>query len=558
MATVSRARRTAETRSGGKIVKPRRIAAAASPYSRPLPPVPENPNWFTGLINPATRIIATGASKIISSVFGSDSSSSSSTSSDNSGSEDEDDDDDVEKDISSQGAGGLSKEKVGASSEMIRSFRKSELKYLVEQLLMQETFSREESDKLIDIIKSRVVDQPIITETENGRLMEISHKTVSTDMHTPDICSAAVKEAKKWLEEKKKESSSKLGLDYRTCTLNSAMLPNFAEGQAGSPVDMAKSYMRARPLWSSPSPAHIETTTPSPSGVQLFKEDTPYSFGRNSLSSSKLHRSSSGSWNILEELRKVRSKATEVMLATSPTMKTDLYKFSLDPKVSHHSLLDIGDLAVEKSKDESLKSSGGTAFHDFKGNGTFTSCPSTLDMIHHYDSQNAAVSSNPAVSVSQQNQDSGAIQIADGKGESRLSEGNFSTPNDVSGSKGTLPANGFPSTFSLSAGLSTQLKPGQLEEDNPNPVSSCPEKITASTPVEDNCGLSEASIEVPIVNETPSGSQNSSSMHYDELLQEPSRPGSKRGSASMGRSLLEKQQERKRGRYSRKNRARGK
>lgn len=67
-------------------MKPRRIAAAASPYSRPLPPVPENPNWFTGLINPATRIIATGASKIISSVFGSDSSSSSSTSSDNSGS----------------------------------------------------------------------------------------------------------------------------------------------------------------------------------------------------------------------------------------------------------------------------------------------------------------------------------------------------------------------------------------------------------------------------------------------------------------------------------------
>lgn len=86
MATVSRARGTAETRTGGKIVKPRRIAAAASPYSRPLPPVPENPNWFTGLINPATRIIATGASKIISSVFGSDSSSSSSSSSDNSGS----------------------------------------------------------------------------------------------------------------------------------------------------------------------------------------------------------------------------------------------------------------------------------------------------------------------------------------------------------------------------------------------------------------------------------------------------------------------------------------
>lgn len=62
--------------------------------------------------------------------------------------------------------------------------------------------SKEESNELIDMIKSRVVDWAIITEAEKGRLIEIAHKTVSTDLQTSDI-SPAITEAKKWLEEKK-------------------------------------------------------------------------------------------------------------------------------------------------------------------------------------------------------------------------------------------------------------------------------------------------------------------------------------------------------------------
>lgn len=42
----------------------------------------------------------------------------------------------------------------------------------------------------------------------------------------PDLCSAAVMEAKKWLEEKKSGSSPKTELDYGPCTLNCAMLPH--------------------------------------------------------------------------------------------------------------------------------------------------------------------------------------------------------------------------------------------------------------------------------------------------------------------------------------------
>jgi hypothetical protein len=54
----------------------------------------------------------------------------------------------------------------------------------------------------------------------------------------------------------------------------------------GSPVDVAKSYMRSRPPWSSPSVDH--TKPPTLSGIQLFKEETPYIFGGNSTSSLKV------------------------------------------------------------------------------------------------------------------------------------------------------------------------------------------------------------------------------------------------------------------------------
>jgi len=54
----------------------------------------------------------------------------------------------------------------------------------------------------------------------------------------------------------------------------------------GSPVDVAKSYMCTRPPWASPSIDHTKPQTPS--GIQLFKEETPYLFGNNSMPSSKV------------------------------------------------------------------------------------------------------------------------------------------------------------------------------------------------------------------------------------------------------------------------------
>jgi len=54
----------------------------------------------------------------------------------------------------------------------------------------------------------------------------------------------------------------------------------------GSPVDVARSYMRMRPPWASPSIDQPKSRTPS--GIQLFKEETPHLLGNISTPSSKV------------------------------------------------------------------------------------------------------------------------------------------------------------------------------------------------------------------------------------------------------------------------------
>ncbi|KAJ7958655.1 protein KAKU4 isoform X2 [Quillaja saponaria] len=110
---------------------------------------------------------------------------------------------------------------------------------------------------------------------------------------------------------------------YRTCSSLPFTLPQASEDEAGSPADIAKSYMQARPPWASPSVDHI--SSPSSVRIKLFKEETPCSIRGNSTLSSKLKRNSraSGSWNIQDEMRRVRIKATEEMLRTLPSTKID-------------------------------------------------------------------------------------------------------------------------------------------------------------------------------------------------------------------------------------------
>lgn len=575
------------------MVRPRRAAGARTPYERPrlANPEPENPNWLSRLIYSPTRTIATGAGKLLTNVFFPESSesesesSSASSSADDSSSEHNIENDD--SDISTRRTNKLIQKKDG-SSEMIKHFRKepqtavgkSETKCVIEQLLMQETFSREECDRLIMIVKSRVVDCPTTEHAEDG----------GPDIDTPHLCSTAVMEAKKWLKEKKL-TNSKLELDHGTCTSNSLMPLLVTEDQVGSPADMAKSYMRARPPWASPSAEHVELKSPSPIGMQLFAEETSYSIGGNSASSSKLKRESpaTGSWNIQEEIRRVRSKATEEMLRTLPSSKIDWSALTLGHKSSPNSL------AGEKLEDVSLTQDG----------------PQKEALLH-----------NPEIIISEQNQDLEATQITEGKevdlglldgmegilsyGEriqsleviktvspcdagagnvdelkdtivmnelhnsivggtlpdSALHEENFLTSKEVAGKASAFAGDVFPSSgSSLIAGLDTEQVPMPVNEED-NCISSSHDKVATGAPLEETCEfLSEASMEVPTnINEIDAianDSQNSSSMRYEELSQDLSQPISKNDVVDKTSAVVEKQQGNKMSRYNRRGRSRG-
>ncbi|KAG2699899.1 hypothetical protein I3843_07G209000 [Carya illinoinensis] len=628
MATVFRSRRASEPRSGGKVVRGRRFAAPRTPYERPRltnPGASENPSWLSRLLYSPTRLIASGAGKILSTVFSPEPSSSSASASSSGG--DSSFDDDIENDdddISTRMDNRLIQK--DGSSEMIKRHRnepqtpvgKSETKRLIEQLLMQETFSREECDRLTMIIKSRVGDCLTSTDAEDGR----------PNIDMPDLCSTAVMEAKKWLEEKKLTDSK--DLDHAAGTLNSVSLPPVTEVEGGSPVDMARSYMRGLPPWASPSANHIEFKSLSPVGIRPYKEETPYSFGGNSASSSKLKRESpgTGSWNIQEEIRRVRSKATEEMLRTLPSSKIDWSQFALERKSSLNSLatekLEDGDGDRRHKSTQPIDTSLNLAIGE-ASNGFSVSV--TQDVL-----QKEVLSHNPDIIASKKNQDLEATQIFSEKGGSQdgmegiLSDGkrvqssadmetqtpcdagpgNVDGPKDdimtneqhnstvggtaqdstvpdrkcfaskeMAGTGSGLAANGFPSSgSSLSAGRDAEQNPVPHDREN-NHISTSHGKIAASAPMEETCELlSEAFIEVPNVNDNdgiapcdvPNVNENdsvaddsldSSSMQNEELSEDLSQPNSKDTVAGKAINIVEKQRGKQTNRYNRKGKGRG-
>jgi hypothetical protein len=72
------------------MVRARRAAGARTPYERPrlTNPAPQNPNWLSRLIYSPTRSIATGAGKLLSTVFFPEAESDSESSSTSSSSDD--------------------------------------------------------------------------------------------------------------------------------------------------------------------------------------------------------------------------------------------------------------------------------------------------------------------------------------------------------------------------------------------------------------------------------------------------------------------------------------
>ncbi|MCD7446411.1 hypothetical protein HAX54_006020 [Datura stramonium] len=263
-----------DSRSGGKIVKNRRKRYAVGPYDRPQQsppaeePFPKSPNWFTGHVFPATRTILSGAAKILTSVFNSDSSSSSSSDSDSMFEDDAREENDICSEV----------DELNKHSQL--SGEKSRTKHLIEQLLMQETFSRKERDRLVTIINSRVVDSSSVEgEGSLGLHSTIPDPTVDD---TLDHSSQAIIEARKWLEEKRDGVHSDNTLGGLSSVFKNV------DDILGSPVEMAKSYMKVRPPWTSPAVDHSGLRTPSQMKTKLFDDDSPYTVSGGSPSSLKV------------------------------------------------------------------------------------------------------------------------------------------------------------------------------------------------------------------------------------------------------------------------------
>lgn len=71
----------------------------------------------------------------------------------------------------------------------------------------------------------------------------------------------------------------------------------------------------------------------------------------------KRDSSASASWNILEEIRKVRTKATEEMLRTPPSSKIDWSSYGLENKnVSKSFLADEAEASMRSKVHSSIKS----------------------------------------------------------------------------------------------------------------------------------------------------------------------------------------------------------
>ncbi|KAG5018705.1 hypothetical protein JHK87_014560 [Glycine soja] len=555
------------SRSAGKIVRTRRSAAARSrtPYDRPAPPPPPpeppSPNWISRFVISPSRFIASGAGKIFSSVLDLDNSpsdSSSATSSHSSSANDSDAEEvgtfDDENDNPSEGDVALSK-------GLQPCVGNSKSKHMIEQLLMKESFSREECDRLIKIIRSRVVD-PANDDDGDKRPTDIPNKIFGSD--SPELHSAAIMEAKKWLREKKSGLDTNSDIGYGSPSLNLVALPQDPKDE-GSPVDVAKLYMRTRPPWASPSIDHTKPQTPS--GIQLFKEETPYLFGNNSTPPSKLKRDSAatGSWSIQDEIRRVRSRATEDLLRSLPSSKIDWSAFAMENKnnVNSSAIENIGASLGERVHNSTNLVDASANLARGLGSQVSPDLDSKLDEF-----QPESVLSNPVNINFEQNQGSVAVQQTRGTqdgGEITTSGLRDGSSDDMHRDGGLVKVNGISDTNGPGHQLDSveETREGQVIEqstktlDNkPNTTDSSQER-TAQGLEQEECQTLRESAEVPdvigddsVAGGVVSGSQNSSSVYEVQ-------PGVESGLSTTPTSIAKQKGRRIATRYNRRGRGKG-
>uniref|UniRef100_R7W0P6 Uncharacterized protein n=1 Tax=Aegilops tauschii TaxID=37682 RepID=R7W0P6_AEGTA len=112
---------------------------------------------------------------------------------------------------------------------------------------------------------------------------------------SPELCSAAVMEAKKWLEEKRQGFGSKPE-DHGPCTLNTDVLNADLKSDKGSPVDLARSYMQSLPPWQSPLLGSRRFKSPPSGGVHINDEEGSKYFSSSKVDTKEDFISSSNFW----------------------------------------------------------------------------------------------------------------------------------------------------------------------------------------------------------------------------------------------------------------------
>nr|XP_017241026.1 PREDICTED: protein KAKU4-like isoform X2 [Daucus carota subsp. sativus] len=355
MNTTSRAKITgAGDKSGGNIAKRRRHNTLKTPYDRPPPQSPENfgiKQLSSDFFADTSRMIAKGAIKFLTFMTDTDHISSSSET---------DDDDVVSCDDDVYAPFEVSKwiENDSTSTEMVRMSPK----WVIGKLLLQETFSKKESDKLIEIINSRVVDCFPMGEGQDAGLIEMPRGKCGTD----DRCGTAVMQDKHWLNKK------------------------------------------ACPPCASPSLRPSGLRTPSPMATDHYKDEALSTLSCTSFPSTQERGTHSArSWNIQDEVRKVRFKAAEDILHAFPSKKIGL-SINSEQKTFQNSIVPGGGSTVDKMQlskslpdkedvDASVKLlSGPSTIHDSKDSFDFGLKQDGMQAEHLF--------TNPSTSVSEPNQ----------------------------------------------------------------------------------------------------------------------------------------------------------
>ncbi|KAG0468428.1 hypothetical protein HPP92_017756 [Vanilla planifolia] len=291
---------------GGKILRTRCLNQPFSPYRGPssstahlpLPPTESQtesrPSWLLGVIS--------GAGKLISSVLGSEQSDSSISECSSAGSSEgvydyspDEHEDCLLTDDGFKMRGSVTDTNV----ELLAIVPTSERKLVIQQLLMQDSFTSDECNKMIEIIQSRVVDFPnsgADDQTQNDiqeRVTSVgswhyfdqnanlsrtpyysssdrsafSHRIYSHEAISPDCRNKAVVEAESWFEEKKLLPTPAYDQECGPCILNTDMNQYNFGSDDGSSDEIAISYM--------------QSLTPSSSSFNTHGFETPPSSGKH-------------------------------------------------------------------------------------------------------------------------------------------------------------------------------------------------------------------------------------------------------------------------------------